>query len=243
VKKQSNNIIKSRIAKEVLNDRLRGVDRVLIFRFFKLLHGRFWGFGSLIAISLGALIGYSIRPDLLGLNTPLSRLGTDVRTSPFFAGSMFLSAYCLWRWRTYLRLTVRNSKPLLPLISLTILGLYLVALMPVTWKPWPYRIHHFGVVLAGISMCLTVMLDSILSKNKHSKHQGAWRAIKIFALLLIMTGGAIVILSTENIAKLHLILVGEAVMFFGYGVWISLKIYLGVGKTSAIGKIVKRLLK
>ena len=213
----------------------------MVFRFFKLLHGRFWGIGALLAITIGAVIGYAIRPDLLRWDAPLSALGTDVKTSPFFAGSMFLSAYCLWRWRTYLRQTERNQKLIISMISLTILGLYLIALMPVTWRPLPYKLHHFGVLLAGLSMSLTVVLDSILSKHKKNGHTVLWHGIKFLSFLLIVIGGIISILSLERYNKLQLVLVGESSMFVGYSVWVVLKVYLGESKSSTIGRLVKKI--
>ena len=232
---------KNSIRKELFNSRSQGVDRILIFRFFKLLHGRFWGFGFILSGILGATIGYIIRPDLFDISIPLSELGTDVRTAPFFAGSMFFAAYSLWRWRTYLKNTLKNSRPVIPLVSLTILGLYLIALMPVTWEVWPHRFHNAGVILAGLSMSATVLMDSILSKNRKNKNEEIWKIIKLFSFTLIISGGIVVILSLEGVGKLNLILLGEFMMFAGYSIWILLKIFLGEGSRSAIGKLFHKL--
>lgn len=233
---------KNQVKKELFARKAKGIDKILIFRFFRLLHGRFWGLGAIIAIQVGAFIGYLIRPDLLAVTIPLSHLGTDVRTAPFFAGSMFFAAYCLWRWRIYLSRTVKNTRPIIPLVSLTILGLYLIALMPVTWEVWPSRLHDFGVILAGISMAATVVADSLLSKSKKSRYQTLWRAIKLLALLLIVVGGLITILSLDSIGKLALILVGELTMFVGYSTWIVLKTIHGEERRSAIGRFFQRLI-
>ncbi len=229
------------IRRTIFGDHEKGVDRVLIFRFFRLLHGRFWGLGGLISMMLGAAIGYAIRPDLLRPDIALSELGTDIRTAPFFAGSMFFAAYSLWRWRTYLRRTFKTDRPVVPLISLTILGLYLIALMPVTWEVWPHRLHNLGVMITGLSMAATVLLDSVLSRTKYKKHKILFRLIKSVSLLLIIFGGVVVLLSVEEVAVLSMVLIGEAMMFAGYAVWVILRIYLGEGRQSAIGRIMKKI--
>lgn len=228
-------------AKTLFGTRSKGVDKILVFRFFRLLHGRFWGLGTLVSILTGALIGYSIRPDLLDVNIPVSRLGTDIRTAPFFAGSMFFAAYSLWRWRIYLGHTIKKKQPLLPLISMSILGLYLIALMPVTWEVWPARLHDFGVIILGISMLLTVAADVILTVNRKSKHSAQWKLIKLASILLIFVGGIIVVLSLAQVNVLNLILLGEVLMFLGYGSWVILKVALGEGRRSAIGRIVQKV--
>lgn len=233
---------KNTVRRELFARRARGIDRILVFRFFRLLHGRFWGLGTLISILLGAAIGYAIRPDLLAVDIPLSRLGTDVRTAPFFAGSMFLAAYSLWRWRIYLSHTMKNTRLLLPLISLSILGLYLIALMPVTWQVWPARLHDFGVIILGISMLLTVSADTLFTRNRRSRNENVWKIIKMFSFLTIMIGGVMVTLSLYAVGIWNIILLGEAVMFVGYAAWVILKVALGEGQRSAIGRIVHRLL-
>lgn len=230
------------IKHELFGRRTKGVDKILIFRFFRLLHGRFWGLGSLTAILLGAGIGYVIRPDLLAVDVPLSRLGTDVRTAPFFAGSMFFAAYSLWRWRIYLAHTMKNERPVLPLISLSILGMYLIALMPVTWEVWPSRLHDFGVFTLGISMLLTVSADVVLTQNRKNKNDTTWKIVKLLAFLTIMVGGVLVTLSLDEVQILNVILLGEGLMFIGYAGWVILKVALGEGKRSAIGRIVHKLL-
>src|SRR5687767_7465523 len=107
------------------------LDKVLIFRFVKNLHGRFWGVAGIIVMVAGFTICFLIRPDLIDISTALSDFGTDIRTAPYFAGSVFFAAYGLWRWRNYLYRNWKRSMPVTGLVTLTILGLYLVALMPV----------------------------------------------------------------------------------------------------------------
>jgi hypothetical protein len=232
---------KNNIKKTIFNTNQRGVDRVLIFRFFRLLHGRFWGIGSIVSILLGATIGYLIRPDMFRVDGALSELGTDVRTAPFFAGSMFFAAYSLWRWRTYIKHTLKTARPEIPLVSLTILGLYMIALMPITWEVWPHRLHNIGVAITGISMSATVLTDSILSRTRKSKKANIWRMAKLTSFLLILVGATITALSVEEVNKLQLMLLGEGLMFLGYANWIILKVYIGEGTQSTIGRIVKKL--
>jgi hypothetical protein len=136
---------------------------------------------------------------------------------------------------------MKNTKPVIPLISLTILGLYMIALMPVTWQVWPSRLHHIGVFITGCSMLAAVVVDSVLSKNRKSAHTNRWWLIKMLSVIMITSGGVLVFLSAETIAILDVILLGEAIMFFGYSGWIILKIYLGEGKRSAIGRLYEKI--
>lgn len=232
---------KKSIRRALFSDRDKGVDKVLVFRFFRLLHGRFWGLGALFSILIGSGIGYLIRPDLLGPDIALSELGTDIRTAPFFSGAMFFSAYSLWRWRMYLSRTMKNDKPVIPLVSLTILGAYMIALMPVTWEVWPHRLHNIGVALAGISMSATVLADSLFSRTRRGKNLVYLRLVKLASFMLIIFGGIITTLSLREFDKLQLMLVGEAMMFAGYGIWVILKIYIGEGRQSTIGKIFQKV--
>ena len=180
---------------------------------------------------------------MLQIATAFSDFGRDVRTAPFFAGSMFFAAYGLWRWRNYLSRTVKRSGPVLILLSLTILGLYLVALMPVSWKPWPYRIHLFGFALAGFSMVLTVVVDGLLTKTKKSKYPLPTRSLRFLSVVLIIVGGYITFGSTEIIAWYRLSLLGECLILLGYAIWVYMKTIQGEGPRSrlsvVIGKIVE----
>lgn len=229
------------LPKELFNSNARGIDKVLIFRFFRLLHGRFWGIGFILSGTISISVCYLINSSFLGYNIPLSNFGTDIRTAPYFAGGMFFAAYSLWRWRKYLSLTLKNPRPVIPLLSATILGCYLVALMPVTWEVWPQRLHYFGVALIGSSMIATVIFDSFLSKIHKSSNLGVWRLNKSLSLICIFFGSIITFLSLEKIAVLQHILIGEMSIFFGYTLWIITKIYAGEGPRSAIGRVVKKL--
>src|SRR4030095_6323905 len=166
------------------------LDKVLLFRYIRKVHGRFWGLAGIIGMSVGFAICFLIRPDLLDISTAFSDFALDVRTAPYFAGSVFFAAYGLWRWRNYLSHTWRRKMPIIGLITLTITGLYLVALMPLSWQPWPYRLHIFGVALAGISMFTTVVFDGLLSRpRKGAANQSTWSILHLLAIIAIFAGG------------------------------------------------------
>jgi len=190
-------------------------------------------------LAIGFSICFLIRPDLLQLNTPFSDFGTDVRTAPYFAGAVFFGAYGLWRWRNYLSRTWKRDMPTLGFLTMTIFGLYLVALMPVTWKPWPYRIHLVGISLVGISLVLTVVFDGLLTRTRSGQHAGKWRLMRLASFLLIVCGGLLTLGSLDSLGWFHLALVGELAMLTGYGLWIGFKTYQGEGSRSAIGRLLK----
>jgi hypothetical protein len=87
------------------------LDSVLIFRYFRSLHGRFWGVAGALFMVLGFMVCFAIRPDLLNVSTAFSDFGSDVRTAPYFAGSVFIFAYGLWRWHNYLARTWQRTMP------------------------------------------------------------------------------------------------------------------------------------
>jgi uncharacterized membrane protein len=217
------------------------LDKVLVFRVFRNLHGRFWGIGAMMVLIIGFSVCFLIRPDLLTPSAAFSDFGEDVRTAPYFAGSVFFAAYGLWRWRNYLARTLKRTKPIIPLISLTIIGLYLVALMPVSWKPIPYKIHIFGVMLAGISMALTVLFDVLMSKTRKKTNYRKTKLIKFLCVLLIISGGIITFGSADITGWFSMALVGELIMLVGYGIWVVLKTYQGEDPRSALSKQLKKI--
>lgn len=217
------------------------LDKVLVFRYMRRLHGRFWGVTAFFGMTLGFTICFAIRPDLLAPSTAFSDFGNDVRTAPYFAGAMFFGAYGLWRWRNYLSRTLKRSRPITGLITLTMLGLYLVALMPISWKPWPWRIHVFGITLAGISMLLTVVADGLLSKTRRTTNRGLWRVLRIAAFCTIVLGGWLTLGSTEGVEWYDVALVGELLMLIGYGLWILVKTNVGDGERTQLSKMLKQL--
>lgn len=218
------------------------LDKVLIFRLLRQLHGRFWGIGAMVSLAVGLSICFVIRPDMINAQTAFSDFGNDVRTAPYFAGSLFLAAYGLWRWRNYLKHTLRRSRPVTGLIFLTILGLYLAALMPISWKPWPFWLHMFGVVLAGFSMAATVVADNLLSKTKRSQHINRWRVLRLLSFVAIIGGCYITFMSSVLVRRLALALVGELLIFSGYVVWIGMKTYQGEGPRSNLSHILSKVI-
>ncbi len=218
------------------------LDKVLFFRFLQKLHGRFWGITGIIGMLIGMGICFAIRPELFRVSTAFSDFGKDVRTVPYFAGSIFFAAYGLWRWRNYLSRTLKRPGPVLFLITLTIVGMYLVVLMPVSWKPWPYRIHLFGVTLAGISMALTVVLDGLLTKSKKSAHIKINRFIRFVSFALILVGGYLTYGSVKSVGLYNVALLGESLILLGYGIWVYTKTKQGEGSRSRVSKLLQKII-
>lgn len=219
------------------------LDRVLFFKTLQKLHGRFWGIAAINGLMLGLGICFLIRPEMFKISTAFSDFGLDVRTAPFFAGSMFFAAYGLWRWRNYLSRTVKRSGPVLVLLSLTILGLYLVALMPVSWRPWPYRIHLFGFALAGLCMVLTVIADGLLTKTKKSTHLTRNRILRLLSVVLIVTGGYITFGSTDLVGWYELSLLGECLILLGYTIWVYMKTIQGESPRSRLSVLIGKIIE
>ncbi len=215
------------------------LDKILIFRFVRGLHGRFWGIAFIFIMLGGLTICFTIKPELLNWSTAFSIFGNDVRTAPYFAGTMFFAAYALWRWRNYLSRTLKRSAPLTGLLTLTIIGLYVVALMPISWEPWPYRLHFFGVILAGLSIMATVVVDTLLSKTRRSQQATKWRVLRLVAFSSIIIGGYITFGSASKIGWYNLSLLGELLMLFGYSTWIIVKTYQGEVGRSFLSKQLK----
>ena len=217
------------------------LDKVLLFRFFRNLHGRFWGVSGLAIMIIGLAICFAIRPDLLTLSTAFSDFGNDVRTAPYFAGSVFIAAYGMWRWRNYLSHTWKRAMPVTGLITLTIFGMYVVALMPISWGHLPHRLHMIGFALAGMSMAATVVFDGLLSKVKPGSAE-RWRLARLVSLLLIITGGWLTYGSAELVGWYDISLLGESLMLSGYLLWVSLKTYQGEGNRTTLSKLLKNII-
>lgn len=218
------------------------LDRLLIFRLFRRLHGRFWGLAAGLVMFVGLSTCFLIRPDMLHPSTAFSDFGKDVRTAPYFAGSMFFAAYGLWRWRNYLSRTLKRTRPILVLLTFTILGLYIVALMPISWRPWPYRIHLIAMTIVGISAAATVIADILLSKTKRGVNANAIRLVKMTSFLLIVVGGWLTLGSTEWLRWFYVALPGEIMMMAGYMVWVALKTYQGEDPRSRLSKLLKKVI-
>lgn len=214
------------------------LDKVLIFRLFKTLHGRFWGITGISLMIVGFSVCFLIRPDLLIVSTAFSDFGTDVRTSPYFAGSVFIGAYGIWRWRNYLARTWKRAMPVTGLLTMTILGLYAVALVPISWNN---RLHMAGMILAGISMLLTVVVDGLLSKPTRTGRKIHWRLIRLSSFTLILIGGWLTFGSAELIGLYDLALLGETLMLLGYLMWVGLKTYQGEGNRSQLSRSLKKI--
>lgn len=214
------------------------LDKVLIFRLFSSLHGRFWGIAGISMMSFGFWICFLIRPDLYSISTAFSDFGNDVRTSPYFAGSVFLGAYGMWRWRNYLARTWKRSRPFTGLITLTILGLYIVALVPLSWNS---RIHMAGMILAGVSMLLTVLVDGLLTKQSARGNNSNWRIIRIISFASITVGGWLTFGSADIVGWYDVALLGEIMMLLGYLLWVGFKTYQGEGKRTHLSRLLHKI--
>lgn len=218
------------------------LDKVLFFRFVKNLHGRFWGVTGVSVMLAGFAVCFMIRPELFSASAAFSDFGNDIRTAPYFAGSVFFAAYGMWRWRNYLYRTWQRAMPVTGLITLTVLGLYLIALMPVSWRPIPFYIHNFGVVLVGVSMLATVILDGLLTKTGKRKNAPLGRFMRFVSFVLIVGGGILIAGSTEWIEWFKLTLIGEVMLIAGYFIWLALKTLQGEGNRTILSRILKKVI-
>jgi hypothetical protein len=210
------------------------IDRVLIFRLMRTLHGRFWGIAGLLIMTTGFVVCILIRREMLTWSTAFSDFGKDVRTAPYLAVSLFFGAYGLWRWRNYLKRTLRHARPVTSLVGLTVMGLYIAALMPVAWEPVPYRLHLLGVTIAGLSMAATVVVDSLLTKTRQNKSVRLWRFFRLCSFLFIVAGGYLTFGSSNVIVWFDYALLGELMMLVGYTIWIVDKTFRGEGSRSKL---------
>ncbi|HEX9153651.1 MAG TPA: hypothetical protein VF809_02420 [Candidatus Saccharimonadales bacterium] len=217
------------------------LDKVLIFRLIRNLHGRFWGVAAISGMLFGFSVCFLIRPEMLSVSTAFSDFGNDIRTAPYFAGSVFFGAYGMWRWRNYLQRTWKHSRIVTGLVSLTMMGLYLIALMPVSWRPVPYYIHMFGVGLVGFSVLASVIIDGLLSKSKAGKNINSWRIVRLVSSVMIIVGGMLTFGSAEPMEWFKVPLLGEILLFFGYYIWIVLKTYQGEGNDTVLARILNKL--
>jgi hypothetical protein len=218
------------------------LDKVLFFRYLRRVQGRFWGVTAISGLIIGFTICFAIRPDMIHISTAFSDFASDVRTAPYFAGSVFFAAYGLWRWRLYVGRTWKRTMQVTGLITLTIIGLYLVALMPISWEP-VYYLHVFGVSLAGASILATVVLDGLLSHTRNSGRVAMWRTLRYISFFAIVIGGWLTFESAAIRQKYHVSLLGESLMLAGYFIWIIIKTYQGHGRRTLLSKFLKDFIR
>ncbi len=217
------------------------IDKVIIFRLMRRLHGRFWGVAGVLIMGFFLSVCFAIRPDMLDWSTAFSDFGKDPRTAAYLAAALFFGAYGLWRWREYLRRTLKHARPVTGLIYMTILGLYIAALFPVAWSGWPYRMHFIGVVIFGISMAMTVVVDTLLTRTRKKKGAWLWQFFRLLSFMLIVIGGYVTFGSAEVINWYELSLLGELLMFVGFTIWIVDKTYRGEGGRSRLSRLLHGL--
>ncbi|MDZ7744179.1 MAG: hypothetical protein U5K77_00240 [Candidatus Saccharibacteria bacterium] len=113
--------------------------------------------------------------------------------------------------------------------------------MPISWEPWPYRIHIFGVILAGIGCAATVVVDTLLTKVRRNKSYFWWRLLRFTSFILIVIGGYITFGSVPTVNWFQLALLGELLMLTGYGLWIIDKTFRGEGNRSQLSRILHKV--
>lgn len=218
-------------------------DRVLLLRLMRRLHGRFWGIFGLVMLELGLLVCFILRPELRSFSTAFSDFGTDVQTAPFFIGGVFAGAYGLWRWRNYVSRTFKNPGMITLLITLIIIGLYMIAFMPIGINETVDRLHYLGFTLAGLGMAATVIVDLILRKAKKGKGFRKWQIVRLLSLGMILIGITISFLSADRFDfKMDISLVGESLLLIGFGTWVLTKTYQGEGARSNVSKLLNKVL-
>jgi hypothetical protein len=217
------------------------LDNVLIFGLLKKLHGRFWGIASIMIFSAGLAICFIIRPEMFKLSTAFSDFGSDIRTVPYFTCAVFFSTYGLWRWRNYLSRTLKRTKPIIALMTFTIIGLYVVALMPSSWYGLPRTMHFIGFSIVGISVATMVVLDILLSKTRKNHSAYQTKMVKSLSFFLIITGSVLTIMSLKRFGWLDISLVGEMMMLAGFAIWIITKTYQGEEPRSYLSRLLRKV--
>ena len=219
------------------------LDKVLLLRLMRRLEGRFWGIFGLLLLNAALAVCFLLRPDLQSFSTAFSDFGTDIQTAPFFITGVFGAAYGLWRWRNYVSKSFKNPGIITLLLTLIIIGLYLVVFMPVGLTDTIDRLHYFGFAVAGVAMALTVVADLLLRRTRRSKKFRQWRAIRVLSLVMIILGFTITLLSADRFNyDLDISLVGEALLLWGFGLWVIVKTYQGEGTRSGISKLLNKVL-
>lgn len=217
------------------------LDKVLFLRFLRTLHGRFWGLAGITFMIAGLSVCFLIRPDWIRPETAFSDFGTDLRTAPYFSASVFAAAYGLWRWQGYVSRTWKRSMPVTGIMTITVIGLYLIALMPVSWEPVPFRLHMIGVFLAGISMLATVIFDGLLTTIRPKRSIMGWHLVRAASISSILIGGVVTMVSSPLLGWYNWSLIGETLMLGGYWLWIVQKTVIGEGNRSALSRSLKRI--
>lgn len=218
------------------------LDKILFIRLFKSIHGRYWGVFGLLILLIFLSISFGIARNSIDWSVAISIFGTDTRTAPYFTAGLLFGAYGLWRWRNYLNRTTANPGLLTILITLTIVGLFLVAFMPLGWTYTAETLHYFGFALAGISMVLTVVADYLMTKTKKTKNQKKWQIIRLFSIVTILIGLVITLLSTNRMNNIfNIALIGESLVLIGYAIWIITKTYQGEGRKTGFSKLLNKL--
>lgn len=217
------------------------LDKVLLLRLLKRVQGRFWGLFGLIAMEVALVICFLLRPELRDVSTAFSDFGTDIQTAPFFITGMIAAAYGLWRWRNYLTKSFKKPGLITLLITLIIIGLYMIVFVPISITDRLDFIHYLGFTIVGVCMALTVLSDILLRRTKKVGNYRRWQFVRFGSLGMIVVGMIITFLSTDFMGALQLSLIGEALLLNGFGVWVIVKTYQGEGAQSNISRLLSKI--
>ena len=219
------------------------LDKILLLRLMRKLNGRFWGIYGLLGLYLSLALCFWLTPELRDLSTAFSDFGTTVETSVYFSAGLFVAAYGLWRWRIYLTKSSKNPELITFAITLIILGLYMVAFLPLNISDTTDFLHYLGFAIVGAGMVFTVVVDSLLRRTRKSSKQPWWKFVRGVSLLLIVAGFVITLLSSERMSTiLEVALVGESMILIGFSTWLLARTYQGEGVQTGFSRALNRVI-
>ncbi|MEM6997909.1 MAG: hypothetical protein AAF413_03280 [Patescibacteria group bacterium] len=218
-------------------------DKLLFIELLKNLEGRLWGIAAITGLPIGFAICFAIRPDLLAWDTAFSDFGRDVRTAPYFSGAIFYGAYALWRWRGYLERTSKIRGLATLFVTMTIFGLYMVALFPVSWEPIASTLHYVGFGIAAMSMLFTVSFDFLLRRSHDPSNHRLWQLIRILSMVGIVAGVYVTAQSELFDDTFDMALLGEIMILLSYSLWVWLKTYHPEGEPTMLSKTLAKIVR
>ena len=218
-------------------------DKILLLRLMKKLNGRFWGIYGLVMLQASIALCFYLQPELQEISTAFSDFGTTAKTAPYFTAGLFAAAYGLWRWRNYLSKSSKHPELITLSITAVIVGLYMVAFLPLNINDTVDSLHYLGFAIAGIGMVVTVLVDLLLRKTRKGRHKVWWQAIRVFCLLLIGAGITITMLSAERLTDtLELALLGEGMLLIGFSLWVMARTYQGEGVQTGFSRALSKVI-
>ena len=218
-------------------------DKFLLLKLFKKLNGRFWGLYGLFFMTAMLMLCFYLTPELVDLSTAFSDFALTAKTAPYFTIGLFVGAYGLWRWRNYLQTSSEHPEFMSLSITAIIVGLYMVAFLPLDINDTVDTLHYYGFALVGLGMIATVLFDLFMRKVRKSKHKLWWQSIRVFCLILIVAGLVVTFLSADRFGPIiDYSLVGELLIAAGFSMWVFARTYQGEGVESGFSKTLSKVL-